>query len=80
MKPREDTKVRLVSDVNPTAVAEAELDGLEARGVDGWAAYPTGVAWAMREAGYDQVRGFDAAFVSCVPLGRSSPACRSAPA
>ena len=69
LKPREDTAVRLVSDVNPTAVAETELDGLKARGVDGWAAYPTGVAWAMREAGFDQVRGFDAAFVSCVPLG-----------
>lgn len=69
LKPREDTTVRLVSDVAPDAVAEADLAGLQARGVDGWAAYPTGVAWAMREAGFDQVRGFDAAFVSCVPLG-----------
>ncbi|KAB7790436.1 galactokinase [Bifidobacterium leontopitheci] len=69
VKPREDTKVRLVSDVAPDKVAEADLDGLQARGVDGWAAYPTGVAWALREAGFDQVKGFDAAFVSCVPLG-----------
>ncbi|MBW3082955.1 galactokinase [Bifidobacterium phasiani] len=69
LRPREDTTVRLVSDVDPTAVAGAELDGLKARGVSGWAAYPTGVAWAMREAGFDQVRGFDAAYVSCVPLG-----------
>lgn len=68
LKPRRDTRARLVSDVNPADVAEVELDGLQARGVDGWAAYPTGVAWAMREAGFD-VAGFDAAFVSCVPLG-----------
>ena len=66
LKPREDTKVRVVSDVAPDKVAEADLDGLKARGVDGWSAYPTGVAWALREAGFSQVKGFDAAFVSCV--------------
>ena len=69
LSPREDTRVRLVSDVAPDKVAEAELHDLQARGVDGWAAYPTGVAWALREAGFDKVKGFDAAFVSCVPLG-----------
>ena len=69
LKPREDTKVRVVSDMAPDKVAEADLDGLKARGVDGWSAYPTGVAWALREAGFSQVKGFDAAFVSCVPLG-----------
>ena len=69
LKPREDTKVRVVSDVAPDKVAEADLDGLKARGVDGWSAYPTGVAWALRQAGFDKVKGFDAAFVSCVPLG-----------
>ena len=69
LKPREDTAVRLVSDVAPKDVATADLDGLQAGGVDGWAAYPTGVAWALREAGFDAVKGFDAAFVSCVPLG-----------
>lgn len=53
----------------PDKVAEADLDGLKARGVDGWSAYPTGVAWALRQAGFDKVKGFDAAFVSCVPLG-----------
>ena len=30
LKPREDTKVRVVSDVAPDAVAEADLDGLTA--------------------------------------------------
>lgn len=69
LKPREDTKVRVVSDVAPDAVAEADLDGLTAGGVEGWAAYPVGVAWALREAGFDAVKGFDAAFSSCVPLG-----------
>lgn len=69
LRPRTDTVVRVVSDVAPDAVSQVDLAGLEARGVDGWAAYPAGVAWAMREAGFDQVRGFDAAFTSCVPLG-----------
>ena len=69
LKPRNDTHVNVVSDVDPEEVAEADLDGLEAGGVDGWAAYPVGVAWALREAGFDAVQGFDAAFSSCVPLG-----------
>ena len=69
LAPREDTIVRVVSDIAPDRIAQADLDGLQARGVDGWSAYPTGVAWALREAGFDGVRGFDAAFVSCVPLG-----------
>lgn len=69
LKPREDTSVRVVSDVSPDKVAQADLDGLPAGGVDGWAAYPVGVAWALREAGFGQVKGFDAAFASCVPLG-----------
>ncbi|OZG61283.1 galactokinase [Bifidobacterium lemurum] len=69
LAPREDTVVHVVSDVKPDQVAEADLDGLAAGDVDGWAAYPVGVAWALREAGFDQVQGFDAAFASCVPLG-----------
>lgn len=69
LKPRQDTKVRVVSDIDPEHVIEADLDGLKAGGVEGWAAYPVGVAWALREAGFDKVQGFDAAFSSCVPLG-----------
>lgn len=69
LKPRNDTHVNVVSDVDPEEVAEADLDGLEAGEVKGWAAYPVGVAWALREAGFDAVQGFDAAFSSCVPLG-----------
>ena len=38
LKPREDTKVRVVSDVDSENVTEADLDGLQAGGVEGWAA------------------------------------------
>ena len=69
LKPREDAQVRIISDIAPDRIEQADLDGLKARGVDGWAAYPVGVAWALREAGFDDVKGFDAAFASCVPLG-----------
>ena len=69
LKPREDAQVRVISDIAPDRIEQADLDGLKARGVDGWAAYPVGVAWALREAGFDDVKGFDAAFASCVPLG-----------
>lgn len=69
LSPREDTKVHVVSDIDPEHVIEADLEGLAAGAVDGWAAYPVGVAWALREAGFDKVKGFDAAFSSCVPLG-----------
>ncbi|PJM73926.1 galactokinase [Bifidobacterium primatium] len=68
LKPRTDTTARVVSEINPDEVTTADLEGLKARGVDGWGAYPIGVAWALREKGFN-VRGFDAAFVSCVPLG-----------
>lgn len=63
------TRVRVVSTLAPGSVSTADLQGLQARGVGGWTAYPTGVAWALRRMGFDQVRGFDAAFSSCVPLG-----------
>ena len=68
LAPRQDAQARVVSSINPGSVATAELEGLEAGGVKGWAAYPVGVAWAMRQAELP-VQGFDAAFVSCVPLG-----------
>ena len=53
----------------PDVDYDTDLEGLRAGGVDGWAAYPVGVAWALRREGFPSVRGFDAAFVSCVPLG-----------
>ncbi|MCI1219600.1 MAG: galactokinase [Bifidobacterium sp.] len=69
LKARKDTTARVVSDISPNSVAQADLKGLQAGGVEGWSAYPIGVAWALRETGFTQVQGFDAAFASCVPLG-----------
>ncbi|AKV54983.1 Galactokinase [Bifidobacterium actinocoloniiforme DSM 22766] len=69
LSPRDDDQVRLVSSFAQDRVEQTSLEGLEAGGVEGWAAYPVGVAWALRRAGFGQVRGFDAAFVSCVPVG-----------
>ncbi|WEV59910.1 galactokinase [Bifidobacterium sp. ESL0728] len=67
--PKESGVVRVVSSFGDRKPVIVDLDGLKARDVDGWAAYPIGVAWALREAGFDAVKGFDAAFVSCVPVG-----------
>ena len=69
LRKRGDTLVRVVSEVAPNDVSTIDLNGLQARGASGWAAYPVGVAWALREAGFDAVHGFDAAFISCVPVG-----------
>ena len=50
------------------------LDDLDARitadggPLPGWACYPAGVAWALREAGL-AVGGLDAAYTSSVPIG-----------
>ena len=67
--PRTDSRVRLVSSMDPENPVQADLDGLQARGVSGWAAYPVGVAWALQRDGFPQVRGFDLALASCVPVG-----------
>lgn len=69
LRPRQDHQVRLVSSMAPDDCVQVDLDGLQARGVTGWASYPVGVAWALRETGYDQVGGFDLALASCVPVG-----------
>ena len=45
-----------------------ELDGLEPGRVEGWAAYPAGVVWALREAGYP-VPGARVAVDSDLPQG-----------
>jgi galactokinase len=69
LSPRKDSLVRLVSDMGNKEMTTVDLEGLKALGIDGWAAYPAGVAWALREDGFAGVQGFDAAFVSCVPVG-----------
>ncbi|MFT8592357.1 MAG: galactokinase [Bifidobacterium sp.] len=69
LNPRHDNIVRVVSELKPDEVSQANLDGLQGGGVKGWGAYPIGVAWALRKMGFDRVTGFDAAVSSCVPLG-----------
>ena len=71
--PREDRLLRLVSPQTREAVDELDLDRIAPRGcegeVSGWAAYLSGVAWALEKSGYGPLRGFDAALYSCVPRG-----------
>jgi galactokinase len=45
-----------------------DLDALEPGSVSGWAAYPAGVAWALREAGY-LAGGADLAIDADLPAG-----------
>lgn len=49
-------------------VVEVDLDRLAPGTVDGWAAYPAGVVWALRDAGY-AIGGATVAFASDVPVG-----------
>ncbi|VEG27284.1 galactokinase [Actinomyces howellii] len=73
LRRREDRTVRLVSSRDPGAVEVLDLDAVGPVGtpgeVSGWAAYVVGVAWALEHDGAGTVPGFDAALVSCVPLG-----------
>jgi galactokinase len=64
---RDDRVLRLTSTSQPEP-AEIALDGLAPGAVDGWAAYPAGVAWALREAGHD-IAGADIELDSDVPVG-----------
>jgi galactokinase len=58
----------LSSAQEPGPDVEVELAGLAPGRVAGWAAYPAGVAWALREAGYP-VPGARVRIDSCVPAG-----------
>lgn len=73
MRAREDRTVRLVSALNPSEVSVLDLDTIGPKGSAGevpqWNAYIAGVAWALEQEGLGPVAGFDAALVSCVPLG-----------
>ena len=64
---RDDDTVRLVSAQQAEPV-EHLLGEVVPGTVSGWTGYVVGVAWALREAGY-QVSGFDVAIDSCVPFG-----------
>jgi galactokinase len=69
--PRTDGTLRVVSAAGDQRVIEVALDALAPGSPDGWAAYPAGVAWALRGARIlpDGFGGADLAFVSSVPVG-----------
>jgi galactokinase len=69
---RDDDVLRVVSTFADGAVevSLAELDRVIAEGGLDWAAYPLGVAWALRAAAADAApRGVDIAIASDVPVG-----------
>ncbi|MGW3009417.1 galactokinase [Streptomyces sp. NPDC001219] len=66
--PRTDGVLRLHSGGADGGVVELRLDALRPAPQGGWAAYPAGVVWAMREAGLP-VGGADLHYESTVPTG-----------
>ncbi len=79
---REDRRMR-VGSAFADEVAEIDLDELSLDRLDGWAAYPLGVAWALGQHGADlgAVPGVDVYIESAVPVGAglsSSAAIESA--
>ncbi len=70
---REDRTVRLVSPQTQEEVDVLDLDRVAPRGQEGevknWAAYLVGVAWALEQAGYGPLPGYDVALWNCVPRG-----------
>ncbi|AWE43300.1 galactokinase [Actinobaculum sp. 313] len=69
LRRREDTRLRLVSDESGAARWEGELSSVHPEAeIPAWVAYAAGVAWALQRKGH-ALGGFDAAVVSCVPLG-----------
>ena len=74
LAPRGDWTVRLISPQTREAIDVLDLDVIGPKGTPGevanhWTAYLAGVAWALEQAGYGPLPGFDAALWSCVPLG-----------
>ena len=69
--PRADRVLR-VHAAQLGATVEADLDALRDAGgtptIEGWSAYPAGVAWVLEEAGYP-VSGADVYLTSTVPVG-----------
>jgi galactokinase len=65
---RDARRLVLCSARAPEHVVSVDLDELEPGRVDGWAAYPAGVAWSLACAGY-RVPGACLAFDSDVPAG-----------
>jgi galactokinase len=71
---RKDRRIALTSrqqdTQQDTGPVELDIDTLEPGSVSGWAAYPAGVAWALREAGYLEY-GADIAIDADLPVGAS---------
>ncbi|MGC4947876.1 galactokinase [Streptomyces sp. DT224] len=65
---RTDGELRLHSTDVPGGVVRLRVDGLTPNEGHGWAAYPAGVVWALREAGHE-VTGADIQLTSTVPTG-----------
>ena len=65
---REDGLLVLRSRQKPAEPVTLSLDSLAPRSVTGWAAYPAGVAWALRAAGLDIV-GASIDIDSDLPVG-----------
>ncbi len=65
---RDDGVLALASRQAPGDDLVIPLDSLIPGSVTGWAAYPAGVAWALREAGYP-IGGASIAIDSDIPLG-----------
>jgi len=65
---RDDGMLALSSRQNPGAAVTIPLAGLAPGAAGGWAAYPAGVAWALRQAG-QPVAGASIAIDSDLPAG-----------
>jgi galactokinase len=68
---RADRRLALVSRQLSERPAILDIDALKPGSVTGWAAYPAGVAWALREAGHlaGSVGGADVAIDADLPAG-----------
>jgi galactokinase len=66
---RGDGVLALRSRQAPAAPADVPLAALAPGAVTGWAAYPAGVAWALREAGHPLAGGASLAIDSDLPQG-----------
>lgn len=68
VRARPDTTVRLLSTYGDQGVVTTALEALQPGTAKGWAKYPLGVMWALRERGI-KVPGIDLLLDSDVPLG-----------
>jgi galactokinase len=65
---RTDRRIALTSRQQPEDPIVRDIDTLKPGSVTGWAAYPAGVAWALREAGHLK-HGADLAIDADLPAG-----------